>query len=153
MSLSVDTWPDAGEGLARLRRRFTTATLSNAGMAAVVAVVKHANLPFDAILTAELAKSYKPAPAVYQLAVERGAFADEGTESGGASLVHIDMPTRRHTEQVQPPLGKRQWAEQLVREVADGMAGSVFDATENDYCRMCAVASSCPIKSPQVTEE
>ena len=39
-------------------------------MAAVVAVVKHANLPFDAILTAELARSYKPAPAVYQLAVD-----------------------------------------------------------------------------------
>jgi len=66
----LDAWPDAIEGLARLRRRFTTATLSNAGMAAVVAVVKHAKLPFDAILTAELAKSYKPAPAVYQLAVD-----------------------------------------------------------------------------------
>jgi 2-haloacid dehalogenase len=39
-------------------------------MAAVVAVAKHACLPFDAILTAELAKSYKPAPAVYQLAVD-----------------------------------------------------------------------------------
>jgi 2-haloacid dehalogenase len=66
----LDAWPDAVEGLARLRRRFTTATLSNAGMAAVVAVVKHAGLPFDAILTAELAGSYKPAPAVYQLAVD-----------------------------------------------------------------------------------
>ncbi len=66
----LDAWPDAIEGLARLRRRFTTATLSNAGMAAVVSVVKHANLPFDAVLTAELAGSYKPAPAVYQLAVD-----------------------------------------------------------------------------------
>ena len=53
----LDAWPDAIEGLARLRCRFTTATLSNAGMAAVVAVVKHAKLPFDAILTAELARS------------------------------------------------------------------------------------------------
>ncbi|WP_051614417.1 haloacid dehalogenase type II [Phyllobacterium sp. UNC302MFCol5.2] len=65
----LDPWPDAVEGLSRLRRRFVTTTLSNAGMAAVVAVVKHAQLPFDAILTAELARSYKPAPAVYQLAV------------------------------------------------------------------------------------
>jgi 2-haloacid dehalogenase len=39
-------------------------------MAAVTAVVKHAGLPFDAILTAELARSYKPTPAVYQLAVD-----------------------------------------------------------------------------------
>lgn len=66
----LDPWPDAVEGLTRLRRRFVTTTLSNAGMAAVVALVKHAHLPFDAILTAELARSYKPAPAVYQLAVD-----------------------------------------------------------------------------------
>ncbi len=66
----LDAWPDTVAGLARLRRRFTTATLSNAGMAAVVAVVKHAGLPFDAVLTAELAHSYKPAPSVYQLAVD-----------------------------------------------------------------------------------
>lgn len=66
----LDPWPDSVEGLTRLRRRFTTSTLSNAGMAAVTAVVKHADLPFDAILTAELAETYKPAPSVYQLAVD-----------------------------------------------------------------------------------
>jgi 2-haloacid dehalogenase len=66
----LDPWPDSVAGLERLRRRYTLTTLSNAGMAAVVAVVKHAALPFDAVLTAELARSYKPAPAVYQLAVD-----------------------------------------------------------------------------------
>ena len=66
----LDPWPDSVAGLERLRRRYTLATLSNAGMAAVVSVVKHAALPFDAVLTAELARSYKPAPAVYQLAVD-----------------------------------------------------------------------------------
>jgi 2-haloacid dehalogenase len=66
----LDPWPDTVKGLTRLRRHFTTTTLSNAGMAAVVAVVKHGQLPFDAILTAELAKIYKPASAVYQLAVD-----------------------------------------------------------------------------------
>ncbi|MGX4773978.1 haloacid dehalogenase type II [Bradyrhizobium guangdongense] len=66
----LDPWPDAVEGLARLRRRFCTATLSNAGMASVIALVKNAGLPFDAILTAELARSYKPSSAVYQLAVD-----------------------------------------------------------------------------------
>lgn len=66
----LDAWPDSVEGLARLRRHFVTSTLSNAGMATMVAVTKHAGLPFDAVLTAELAHSYKPAPAVYQLAVD-----------------------------------------------------------------------------------
>jgi 2-haloalkanoic acid dehalogenase type II len=36
----LDPWPDAVEGLTRLRRHFTITTLSNAGMAAVVAIVK-----------------------------------------------------------------------------------------------------------------
>lgn len=70
----LDAWPDSVEGLSRLRGRFVTSTLSNAGMAAVVSVVKHARLPFDAILTAELAHSYKPSPAVYQLAVDYLGF-------------------------------------------------------------------------------
>lgn len=66
----LEAWPDSVEGLGRLRRRFVTSTLSNAAMSTMVAVVKHAGLPFDAILTAELAHIYKPAPAVYQLAVD-----------------------------------------------------------------------------------
>ncbi|MEW6644944.1 MAG: haloacid dehalogenase type II [Pseudomonadota bacterium] len=70
----LDAWPDSVEGLSRLRGRFVTSTLSNAGMAAVVSVVKHAGLPFDAVLTAELARSYKPSPAVYQLAVDYLGF-------------------------------------------------------------------------------
>ncbi|WP_211247795.1 ATP-dependent helicase [Cryptosporangium arvum] len=93
-----------------------------------------------------------PQLGVYQLAVEHGAFPEHGSETGGASLVHIGMPTVRASEQVQEP-PQRQWAEQLVRDVADGMAGSVFTATQNNYCRMCAVASSCPIVSGQVTDE
>ena len=46
------------------------ATLSNAGMAAAIAVVKRAALPFDAVLTAELARAYKPTPAVYRLGAD-----------------------------------------------------------------------------------
>jgi 2-haloacid dehalogenase len=66
----LEAWPDSVEGLSRLRRRFVLSTLSNAAMSTMVAVVKHAGLPFDSILTAELAHIYKPAPAVYQLAVD-----------------------------------------------------------------------------------
>lgn len=66
----LDPWPDTRPGLSRLVRRFTLATLSNAGMAAVIGVVKRADLPFDAVLTAELARAYKPAASVYRLAVD-----------------------------------------------------------------------------------
>jgi 2-haloacid dehalogenase len=70
----LDPWPDSVDGLRRLRRRFTTSTLSNAGMAAVISVCKHADLQFDAVLTAELCKTYKPSPAVYQLTVDYLGF-------------------------------------------------------------------------------
>lgn len=66
----LEPWPDSVEGLTRLRQKFVISTLSNAGMAAMISVVKHARLPFDAVLTAELAHNYKPSPTVYQLAVD-----------------------------------------------------------------------------------
>lgn len=43
----------------------------------MVAMVKHAGLPFDVVLTAELAHSYKPAPAVYQLAADYLGYRPE----------------------------------------------------------------------------
>lgn len=66
----MDPWPDTLEGLRRLQKRFTLSTLTNASMPAAIAIVKHAHLPFDVILTGELAQSYKPSPKVYQLAVD-----------------------------------------------------------------------------------
>lgn len=66
----LEPWPDTIEGLRRLRQSYVTSTLSNAGMATMVSIVKRAGLAFDAVLTAELAQAYKPAAAVYQLAVD-----------------------------------------------------------------------------------
>ncbi len=70
----LEPWPDTVGGLARLRRRFVVSTLSNAGMSTMVAITKHGALPFDAVLTAELAHTYKPSPVVYQLAVDYLGF-------------------------------------------------------------------------------
>lgn len=63
-------WPDSVAGLIRLRARFTLATLSNGNVALLVNMAKHAGLPWDCILSAELARAYKPDPAVYRLAHE-----------------------------------------------------------------------------------
>ena len=60
-------WPDAVNGLTRLRSRFVLTTLSNGGMALLVDLARTGSLPFDCILSTELAKTYKPDPAVYQL--------------------------------------------------------------------------------------
>ncbi|NMM11689.1 MAG: haloacid dehalogenase type II [Polaromonas sp.] len=63
-------WNDSAQGLERLRARYTTSTLSNGSMASVLRITKHGGLPFDAILTAELIKSSKPDPKVYQMALD-----------------------------------------------------------------------------------
>jgi 2-haloacid dehalogenase len=62
----LDPWPDAVAGLARLRRRFILATLSNGNVALMVNMAKRAGLPWDAILGAEVTRHYKPQPEVYR---------------------------------------------------------------------------------------
>jgi 2-haloacid dehalogenase len=61
----LDPWPDAVEGLSRLKRRYILATLSNGNVALMVNMAKRAGLPWDAILGAEVARHYKPQPPAY----------------------------------------------------------------------------------------
>ncbi len=58
-------WPDSVPGLTRLRRRFIVATLSNGNVALLTNMAKHAGLPWDCILSAELVRHYKPDPEAY----------------------------------------------------------------------------------------
>lgn len=61
----LDPWPDARQGLERLRQRFIVATLSNGNVALLTNMAKHADLRWDCILSSELAGHYKPDPEVY----------------------------------------------------------------------------------------
>jgi 2-haloacid dehalogenase len=63
-------WPDAVEGLQRLRQRYVLATLSNGNVALLVNMAKRAGLPWDCVLSSELARHYKPDPEVYRLAAQ-----------------------------------------------------------------------------------
>jgi 2-haloacid dehalogenase len=63
-------WPDSRDGLLRLRRGYVTATLSNGHVALLADLLKFGDLRFDAVLSAQLAASYKPDPAVYLTALE-----------------------------------------------------------------------------------
>ncbi len=66
----LDPWPDAVGGLNRLRSRFVVATLSNGDVSLLTHMAKHAGLPWDCILSAELARHYKPDPEAYRTAAE-----------------------------------------------------------------------------------
>ncbi|MBT2509292.1 haloacid dehalogenase type II [Streptomyces sp. ISL-98] len=62
-------WPDTVAGLARLADRLPLIGLSNASRTALLGLNAHAGLRWHQALSAEDARTYKPDPAVYQLAV------------------------------------------------------------------------------------
>lgn len=58
-------WPDAVEGLQRLRTKYVIATLSNGNVALLVNMAKRAGLLWDCVLSAEIFQAYKPDPKTY----------------------------------------------------------------------------------------
>lgn len=98
-----------------------------------------------------------PQLGAYQVAVEAGAFAEYGDESGGAALVQLGTTAKDAREQVQAPLHASEdpgWARAMVRRTAETMAAATFSAVANSTCRICPVRSSCPVsgKGRQVVE-
>jgi 2-haloacid dehalogenase len=63
-------WPDSVAGLTRLKKKFIIAPLSNGIVALLTNMAKHAGLPWDCILGAELAHHYKPDQETYLTAAD-----------------------------------------------------------------------------------
>jgi 2-haloacid dehalogenase len=61
----LEPWPDAVNGLHRLKERFVIGTLTNGNLALMVDVARHAGLPWDVLFCADLFQHYKPDPQVY----------------------------------------------------------------------------------------
>jgi 2-haloacid dehalogenase len=66
----LDAWPDVTPALARLKRRYLLAPVSNGNISLMVDVARRNDFPWDAILGAEIAGDYKPKPGVYLAAAE-----------------------------------------------------------------------------------
>jgi len=58
-------WPDAVRGLKRLKKGYLITTLSNGNVSLLTNMAKHAGLPWDCVLSAELFQHYKPDPEAY----------------------------------------------------------------------------------------
>jgi 2-haloacid dehalogenase len=82
-------WPDTAEGLRRLRRDHVTATLSNGHIALLVDLLRFGDLQVDAVLSAELARSYKPDPVVYLTALQ--LLGVEAAEAGMVAAHPTDL--------------------------------------------------------------
>lgn len=63
----LDAWPDVVPGLVRLKRNYLLAPCSNGNIALMVDIARRNGIPWDAILGADIARDFKPKPAVYVL--------------------------------------------------------------------------------------
>jgi 2-haloacid dehalogenase len=61
----LEAWPDSAEGLGRLKSRYIICTLSNGNIGLLTNMARHAGLPWDCILSAEVFRLYKPDPGTY----------------------------------------------------------------------------------------
>ena len=66
----LDPWPDSVEGLTRLKSRYIVATLSNGNVSLLVNMAKRGGIPWDVVLSAEIAGYYKPDPEAYLKSAE-----------------------------------------------------------------------------------
>ena len=66
----LQPWPDSVPGLTALKKQRIIAPLSNGNIALMTDMAKHAGLPWDCILGAELVRHYKPDREVYQSAAD-----------------------------------------------------------------------------------
>ncbi|MFD6072357.1 MULTISPECIES: haloacid dehalogenase type II [Amycolatopsis] len=98
-------WPDSHEGLARLAERYPLIGLSNASRTSLLRINAHAGLRWHQALSAEETQTYKPAPAVYELAVEASGAPPErllmvathawdlrGAQSAGLRTAYVARP-------------------------------------------------------------
>jgi 2-haloacid dehalogenase len=65
----LEPWPDTVEGLTRLKKKYIIATLSNGNISLLTNMAKHSKLPWDVILSSELARHYKNDREVYLTAL------------------------------------------------------------------------------------
>jgi len=66
----LDAWPDVPAGLARLKRGYVIAPVSNGNISLMVDLARRNHFPWDWILGAEIAGDYKPKPRVDLAAAE-----------------------------------------------------------------------------------
>lgn len=61
----LDPWPDVLDGLRRLKAAVAIGPLSNGEIAGMLRLARYAKLPWDVIVGAEIARTYKPQPEAY----------------------------------------------------------------------------------------
>ncbi|MBT7612252.1 MAG: haloacid dehalogenase type II [Rhodospirillaceae bacterium] len=114
-------WPDSVPGLTALKSRYAIATCSNGSIALMLGLARYGGLPWDALLGAEIAQSYKQKPEVYLKSVEAMGYAPDevmmvaahnddlfAAQDAGLRTAFIPRPTEHGPDQTSDlePTGK-----------------------------------------------
>lgn len=85
-------FPDTNPSIEKLAAKYSLGILSNIDEDLLAGTLKHFNVKFDLIVTAEQVRSYKPSPAHFQEAARR--IGKRNWLHVAASLYHDIAPTR-----------------------------------------------------------
>jgi 2-haloacid dehalogenase len=97
-SRSVGNWPafgDSGDALRQLKRRFRLGVITNCDDDLFAASDRRLGVEFDWVVTAQEARSYKPAVRNFELALERIDVPRERILHVAQSLFHDHVPAKR----------------------------------------------------------
>lgn len=126
-------WPDSVRGLTRLKARYILSPLSNGNVALLTNMAKHAGLPWDLVLCAEVFRHYKPDAETYLGAAELLGLAPgqvmlcaahnqdlAAAQSYGLRTAFIARPTEYGPHQVRDFTAEGEW--DLVVGSIEGLA-------------------------------
>ena len=126
-------WPDAVQGLTRLKKKFVIAPLSNGNVSLLTDMAKQAGIPWDCILSTEIVKRYKPDRETYLMApefwdVEPSAVMMVAAHAGDldaakklglkTAYVHRPLEFGPARTPTQPPAGNYDFMARDFRELA-----------------------------------
>jgi len=97
LAASLPDWPlfpDTRAALQRLKTRYRLAIVSNIDDDLFAGTARHLGIGFDAVITAQQARAYKPSPAPFLLALERLHLPRERVLHVGQSVFHDVVPAR-----------------------------------------------------------
>jgi len=125
----LDPWPDSVAGLRRLKAKHVISTLSNGNVALLVNMARHAGLPWDCVLSAELFQHYKPDPEVYQGAARLLGFERDEVMMVAAHPSDLIAAQRAGLRAAYVPRPLERGAGGAMEPVGD----AVFDITAADF--------------------
>jgi 2-haloacid dehalogenase len=101
----LEPWPDSVRALDRIAARFPVVGLSNASAAALTRISAHSGLRWHQVLSAEEARTYKPHPDIYRLAIANAGCSPDrllmvaahawdlrGAQAVGMRTAYVERP-------------------------------------------------------------